>query len=168
MADTSGPGTGWQAVLRAEGYRLTPQRELVLRAVERLGHATVEEVHQDVVRQHASVNISTVYRTLALLDEFGLIRQVYLTDRTPVYHSTSVPSHVHLSCTGCGQVIDADPDDFTPLAATLVRKHGFAPHVDRLVLSGLCADCRRRESDADPGPTGGQERSARPGPTVEG
>lgn len=127
---------GWQDVLRSRGHRLTPQRELVLAAVDLLGHATVEEVHQEVARHSASVNISTVYRTLTLLDELGLVRQVYLTDRTPVYHSRAVPAHVHLTCEGCGRVIDADPADFHDLVRTLVAKHGFHPNLDRLVLPG--------------------------------
>jgi Fur family ferric uptake transcriptional regulator len=58
---------GWQAQLRARGYRLTPQRQLVLEAVGKLGHATPEEIAADVRQTAAAVNISTVYRTLELL-----------------------------------------------------------------------------------------------------
>lgn len=136
-----GPDQDWQEVLRSRGHRLTPQRELVLRAVDRLGHATVDDVHREVARQTASVNISTVYRTLTLLTELGLVRQVHLTDRTPMYHTRALPAHVHLTCAECGAVTDADPADFLAMARTLTGRYGFAPDLDRLVLPGRCAAC---------------------------
>src|SRR5919199_3484216 len=86
----------WQATLRARGYRLTPQRELVLRAVERLGHATPDEVLSAVREESQAVNVSTVYRTLELLEELGLVRHAHLSDRAPTYHSAASPAHVHL------------------------------------------------------------------------
>ena len=75
----------WQRVLREKGYRLTPQRELVLHAVDSLGHATPEEVLAKVREQSAAINISTVYRSLELLEELGLVRHTHITDRTPTY-----------------------------------------------------------------------------------
>ena len=83
--------TDWQERLRASGHRLTPQRELVLAAVETLGHATPDEVYAEVRTHSESINLSTVYRTLELLDELGLIRHAHLTDRAPTYHSAQRP-----------------------------------------------------------------------------
>ena len=77
----------WHELLRASGHRLTPQRELVLAAVETLGHATPDEVFAEVRTHSESINLSTVYRTLELLDELGLIRHAHLSDRAPTYHS---------------------------------------------------------------------------------
>src|SRR3712207_5673095 len=102
----------WQQVLRDKGYRLTPQRELVLSAVERLGHATPDEILAAVREQSSAVNISTVYRTLELLEELELVRHAHLTDRAPTYHSALTPAHVHLVCRGCGVVLEAHPDEF--------------------------------------------------------
>ena len=62
------PTGDWQSTLRSKGYRLTPQRELVLRAVERLGHATPDEVLTAVREESQAVNVSTVYRALELLE----------------------------------------------------------------------------------------------------
>ena len=73
----------WQERLRASGHRLTPQRELVLAAVEKLGHATPDEVYAEVRQHSESINLSTIYRTLELLNELGLIRHAHLTDRAP-------------------------------------------------------------------------------------
>ena len=144
MVDSSTAARAWHALLRERGYRLTPQRELVLAAVDRLGHATPEEIHEEVSQKSSAVNISTVYRTLALLDELDLVRQVYVEDRTPIYHTKRVPDHVHLTCSDCGRVIDADPAEFAGLSAELERRHGFAVEFGRVALSGRCADCRRR------------------------
>ncbi|WP_148573002.1 Fur family transcriptional regulator [Nocardioides caldifontis] len=132
----------WQELLREKGYRLTPQRELVLSAVDRLGHATPDEVLSAVREQSSAVNISTVYRTLDLLEELGLVRHTHLTDRAPTYHSTATPQHVHLVCRDCRAVIDADPAEFDTLVARLRKQHGFEPDIGHLTVFGRCADCR--------------------------
>ena len=131
----------WHQRLRAKGYRLTPQRELVLRAVEKLGHATPDEVLQEVHAESAAVNISTIYRNLELLEELGLVRHSHLTDRAPTYHSTSLPQHVHLVCRRCHRIIDAAPADVEPLTRRLEAEHGFRTDVGHLTVFGTCQEC---------------------------
>jgi len=134
----------WQARLREQGYRLTPQRELVLHAVERLGHATPDEVHAEIRAQSSAVNLSTVYRTLELLEELGLVRHAHITDRAPTYHSTAAPDHAHLVCRGCGKVTEATPDDVAPLTETLEQKFGFRTDIGHLTVFGHCEACAER------------------------
>jgi len=131
----------WHEKLRAKGYRLTPQRELVLRAVESLGHATPDEVLKAVHEESSAVNISTIYRNLELLEELGLVRHSHLTDRAPTYHSTSIPQHVHLVCRSCHAIIDAKPEEFATLAETLQEQHGFTTDIGHLTVFGTCAEC---------------------------
>lgn len=131
----------WQQVLRERGYRLTPQRELVLHAVDDLGHATPDEVLAKVREQSAGVNISTVYRTLELLEELGLVRHTHISDRAPTYHSKATPDHVHLVCRGCGAVLEAMPEEFDGLCATLQERHGFTPDLGHLTVFGTCSEC---------------------------
>src|SRR3954470_720625 len=102
------PTTQWQEGLRESGHRLTPQRELVLAAIETLGHATPDEVYAEVRSHSSAINLSTVYRTLELLDELGLIHHAHLSDRAPTYHSTSGHEHSHLICRSCHRVISVD------------------------------------------------------------
>ena len=83
----SSMSTDWRATLREKGYRLTPQRELILSAVDTLGHATPDEVLAEVRKHSDAVNVSTVYRTLEVLEELGLIRHAHISDRAPTYHS---------------------------------------------------------------------------------
>jgi Fur family ferric uptake transcriptional regulator len=134
----------WQSTLRAKGYRLTPQRELVLHAVERLGHATPDEVLTAVREESQAVNISTVYRTLELLEELGLVRHAHLHDRAPTYHSTAGPAHVHLVCRTCGSVTEVPSDVVDPLIHALHDQHGFRTDVGHLTIFGTCAGCEGR------------------------
>jgi Fur family transcriptional regulator, ferric uptake regulator len=96
------PGDQWQADLRARGYRLTPQRQLVLEAVATLGHATPDEIATTVRETARGVNISTVYRTLELLEDLGLVTHTHLGHGPPTYHAATDDDHVHLVCRVCG------------------------------------------------------------------
>jgi len=127
--------------LRDSGYRLTPQRELILAAVERLGHATPEEVLAEV-RQHSSaVNASTVYRTLEVLEGLGLVHHAHLSDRAPTYHSASDHEHFHLVCRNCGRVVSVDPEVADGLVARLRDEKSFVPDLGHLTVFGRCVDC---------------------------
>ena len=132
----------WREVLREKGYRLTPQRELILEAVERLGHATPDEVLAEVRTHSTAVNASTVYRTLEVLEELGLIRHAHISDRAPTYHSTSEHEHFHLVCRNCHRVISVEPDVLSPVADRLRADHGFTIDVGHLTVFGTCGDHR--------------------------
>jgi Fur family ferric uptake transcriptional regulator len=131
----------WQSKLREKGYRLTPQRELVLRAVEKLGHATPDEVLAAVRQESQAVNISTVYRTLELLEQLGLVRHAHITDRAPTYHSTATPDHVHLVCRNCGSITEVEPEVIKPLTDVLEERYGFTTDVGHLTVFGTCRNC---------------------------
>lgn len=131
----------WQARLRESGHRLTPQRELVLAAVETLGHATPDEIYAEVRTHSAAINLSTVYRTLELLDELGLIHHAHLTDRAPTYHSTTGHEHSHLVCRQCRRVISVDRTEMEAALGPLAAGHGFVPDYGHLTVFGSCTDC---------------------------
>jgi Fur family ferric uptake transcriptional regulator len=132
---------GWQTRLRERGYRLTPQRELVLRAVDRLGHATPDEILAAVHEESQAVNISTVYRTLELLEELGLVRHNHLSDRAPTYHSNAAPDHVHLVCRTCGGITEVLPEAIAPMTDRLRDELGFVTDVGHLTVFGTCGAC---------------------------
>ncbi|MGH3414202.1 MAG: Fur family transcriptional regulator [Marmoricola sp.] len=140
------PGRGardWQQRLRQSGHRLTPQRELVLGAVEQLRHATPDEVYAEVRQHSSSINLSTVYRTLELLDEIGLIHHAHLSDRAPTYHAASGHEHAHLVCRGCRRVISLDREEAEAALGEVAAQHDFRPDYGHLTVFGLCADCAR-------------------------
>lgn len=127
--------------LRSRGYRLTPQRELVLEAVGTLGHATPEDAFAWVRERSAGVNISTVYRTLELLEQLGLVKHTHLSHGAPTYHAAAAPEHVHLVCRQCEKVIEIRPAVVAPFVETLQHEVGFVADVGHLTVSGRCAGC---------------------------
>jgi Fur family ferric uptake transcriptional regulator len=135
------PTTQWQERLRESGHRLTPQRELVLAAIETLGHATPDEVYAEVRTHSSAINLSTVYRTLELLDELGLIHHAHLSDRAPTYHSTSGHEHSHLICRSCHRVISVDRQEMEAALEPVAERHGFTPDYGHLTVFGTCSDC---------------------------
>ena len=127
--------------LRASGRRLTPQRQLVLDAVTELGHATPEEAFAWVQERSAGVNISTVYRTLELLESLGLVKHAHLGHGAPTYHAATAAEHVHLVCRGCGRVDEVSPETVEPLVERLRDRDGFVADVSHLTVFGRCREC---------------------------
>ncbi len=134
-------GKGLQAQLRARGYRLTPQRQLVLEAVGSLGHGTPEEIVSTVRETATGVNISTVYRTLELLEELGLVRHTHLGHGAPTYSVSSDDDHVHLVCRDCGAIDEAPPEVVGPVVEALATIRGFTVDVGHFSVFGRCATC---------------------------
>ena len=134
-------GEQWQADLRARGYRLTPQRQLVLEAVAELGHATPDDIVTAVRRTARGVNISTVYRTLELLEELGLVTHTHLGHGPPTYHAATDDDHVHLVCRVCGRVTETSPGLVDDVVRELREAEGFVADVGHLAIFGTCRDC---------------------------
>ena len=134
-------GEGLHARLRARGYRLTPQRQLVLEAVGALGHATPEEIVTTVQRTASGVNISTVYRTLELLEEIGLVRHTHLGHGAPTYSVATDDDHVHLVCRDCGGVEEAGPELLAAVVERLEAERGFSVDVGHFAVFGRCRSC---------------------------
>ncbi|MGH3759788.1 Fur family transcriptional regulator [Actinophytocola sp.] len=131
--------------LHRRGMRMTPQRQLVLDALLELEHATPEQVCQQVQTRTPTVNITTIYRTLELLESLGIVRHTHLGHGAPSY-SVHEHGHVHLVCHRCGNVIEAPREVMEELRGTLRARHGFALDVSHLALSGTCRTCTGESS----------------------
>ncbi len=135
------------ARLRAQGKRLTSQRERVLAAVGRLGHATPEEVADALAADGGSaVPASTVYRALDALQELGLVGHTHVDHRAPSYHLADHATHLHLVCRGCGWVGEVALDVADELVARVDDRLGFAADVSHAAIHGLCRPCREKTS----------------------
>lgn len=119
---------------------MTPQRQLVLDAVRDLEHATPERICEHVQRSAPAVNITTIYRTLDLLEGLDLVRHTHLGHGAPSY-STQPHEHVHLVCHRCGEVTEIPTEELTELAQRLQAEYGFALDPTHLALSGRCRSC---------------------------
>ena len=130
--------------LHERGLRMTPQRQLVLDAVRALRHATPEQVCHRVQDTTPTVNITTIYRALDLLEELGLVRHTHLGHGAPVY-SAEAHEHLHLVCHRCGRVTEQPIGLLADVAARLRVECGFALDATHLALSGTCEHCRAEE-----------------------
>jgi len=136
--------TDWKKDLRRRGYRLTPQRQLVLEAVGTLEHATPDGILGEVRKTAAGVNISTVYRTLELLEELGLVSHAHLGHGGAAYHLADQLDHLHLVCRDCDSVTEASADLAAPLRESLRAEFGFETDVKHFAIVGRCGDCVRK------------------------
>jgi Fur family ferric uptake transcriptional regulator len=127
--------------LRSRGLRLTAPRQLVLEAVYRLRHATPDQIHAEVAGQAAGVNITTVYRTLELLEELELITHAHLSHGAPTYHAVDEHQHAHLVCRGCGSVQELPSPVLSGLSGELLDSRGFRLDIGHVALFGLCREC---------------------------
>jgi Fur family ferric uptake transcriptional regulator len=127
--------------LHERGLRLTPQRQLVLDAVRTLGHATPEQICVQVQQTAPAVNITTIYRTLDLLDRIGLVHHTHLGHGAPTTRPTSTSTST--SCaTSAVRSWSCPRSLMGGLAAELADRHGFTLDVSHLALSGICANCQ--------------------------
>lgn len=141
--------TDWKTDLRQRGYRLTPQRQLVLEAVDALEHATPDDILCEVRRTASGVNISTVYRTLELLEELGLVSHAHLGHGAPTYHLADRHHHIHLVCRDCSDVIEADLSVVADFTEKLRADFGFETDMKHFAIFGRCADCAAAKAATD-------------------
>ena len=131
------------ADLRRRGLRLTPQRQMILELLERSsGHIAPEDLYQQVHRRYPMINRSTVYRTLDVLEELGLVRHGHVDDGAARYHLAADTHHLHLICHRCGHTIDVTDLAVGDAFAQTLRDHfGFQADLTHFPISGLCRDC---------------------------
>lgn len=141
------------AELRSRGFRLTPQREMVVKTIAHAGrHVTAEEIFEQVRVHTQAINLATVYRTLDLLVELGMASRADLGDGRVIYASLDHGPHCHLVCRRCGTEIEAVCDLLVPLEEQFRALYGFAADLRHLALPGLCAGCQSqfKEDNNDP------------------
>ena len=127
------------------GYRLTPQRMMVVSAIENSDdHLSAEEIHAQVVSQYPHVNISTVYRTLELLKRLGLVAETDLGNGRVRYYPAGKGKYQQLICQQCGKTINLDDAMLTSMGNMLFRQYRFNPDLKRLSIFGRCAECQKK------------------------
>ena len=128
--------------IREMGYRMTPQRQLILDAICGMGgHASIAEIYGKVHELSPVIDRATVYRTINMLHENGLIVSAEIHGTT-TYEIAEEDPHHHLVCRGCGHVTLLDNDHFSHLVQHLDQEHGFRAELNHLTISGLCSTCQ--------------------------
>jgi len=130
--------------LRERGFRLTPQREIVLSTLHQIDKmASAEHILDKVHDVSTAVDISTVYRTLDLLEDFELVISSDLGEGHREYKLIGPEEpHLHLVCRRCNDVIGAEMEPVDSLSEFYLDQYGFKVDLEHLSFTGLCKDCR--------------------------
>lgn len=124
-------------------HSVTLQRLIVLDAVcAHHGHATIADIQASVYEMDPSIDRSTIYRALDVLQEVGLVVEAEIGEAGKVYRVAGEADHFHLVCVSCGQVMTVSVDDVTPFLKHFQDTYGFDVQPDHLVLKGFCQVCR--------------------------
>jgi Fur family ferric uptake transcriptional regulator len=130
-------------ILRQRGYRITPQREMIIHAISHSPkHITAEEI-SEILHQHTrAINTATIYRTLDLLWQEGLACRNDLGEGKIVYATFQHGPHIHLVCRKCNRVVDADIQVLNRLGEDLASEYDFQPDLEHFSIFGVCSDCQ--------------------------
>ncbi len=146
MSEEPAIGSDIVEVLRDKGFRMTPQRRAIVAEVMRTrGHISPTALARKVQGDMPGVNASTIYRTLSLLEEVGVLSHAHLESGAE-YHRAEEAGHVHLTCSRCGAEDDLSLEEADALQSLIERHRGFRPDLTHFAISGLCATCRKLES----------------------
>ncbi len=137
--------TDYVQKIRDRGYRMTPQRQIVLDTVcAHGGHATASEIYDSVNAQQPAINRATVYRILDFLCELQLVAKADIGGRT-IFEVVGDSPHHHLVCRQCEQMTSLEDHHFDEIARHLLEEHGFEADLSHLAITGLCAECRETQ-----------------------
>ena len=131
-------------ILRQAEKRITPQRMLILETMrEAGGHLHADEIYSLARQKAPRLSLSTVYRTLAMLKEAGLVDELHLGEEHHHYEIRG-EGHHHLICQGCGKVVEFECPFSQELLRDLGKEHDFEITGVRLDLTGYCAECQQK------------------------
>ena len=131
-------------LFRAQGLKVTPQRQCIFRALhENPEHPTAEAVYASVSTEMPTISLRTVYQTLNDLASMGELVQLELGTGSARF-DPNLDAHHHLVCDRCGKVLDVDVDAST-VQVPSARRRGFNIETTEIVFRGVCADCARLE-----------------------
>jgi Fe2+ or Zn2+ uptake regulation protein len=137
-----------QSRIKQFGFRLTPQREQVLRAIAEQGeHATFDEIYARVKTEHPHISKATVYRTLETFSRYRLIHGNQIAGGD-VYEVAGEDGHHHLICHKCWGDVKVSEATVRKLFRDLEKQTGFLVLGEHYIFMGLCPDCREKEGDS--------------------
>jgi len=129
--------------LQQIGYRLTPQRMMILEAIaDSGGHLSAEEIHETVRTAYPYLDISTVYRTLDLLKTLHLVSETDLGRGPAQYELLSKGLHHHLICTECREILDVPDSLLDSLRHAMSEEYDFHAEIEHLAVFGICSNCK--------------------------
>ena len=132
------------ATLRQHGYKLTPQRRVVIQAIaSNQEHLTPADIYEKVHQDQPNMGLTTIYRTLEILARLKLICELHAGDSCRSYTTSAPGHHHHLICANCGKVIDSPDCELAEAQQSLSKQTGFRIDSHLLEFIGLCQACQK-------------------------
>ncbi|SDL29643.1 Fur family transcriptional regulator [Halarsenatibacter silvermanii] len=137
--------------VRNSGFRLTEQRRDILKTLVENAekHLTADELHKTVRQINPDIGLTTIYRTLELLEELDLVRRLNLGEQEDYFEFVNFRDHHHhLVCLDCGRVIEFKSEDLNKFEENIEEKYGFIPREQRIKFFGSCQECQMEQEDS--------------------
>ncbi|MFZ7133865.1 MAG: Fur family transcriptional regulator [Eubacteriales bacterium] len=137
-------------LLKNKGYKLTPQRRYILDVVLQYDHhhLNIDEIYTEVKKSYPDIGIATIYRTVQLFEEIGLLSKQYFDDgcyRYELAEGTKGHNHHHLICNRCGNVIEIQDNYFQVLEHHIEKEKKFKITNHNVTFYGLCQNCNNKD-----------------------
>src|ERR671939_605143 len=131
----------FERILKDRGYRLTNQRRIIVHELEGERHLSAEEIYDRVKGGHTELGLCTVYRTIDLLTELGIVRKDDFGEGYSRYELATERMHHHARCRECGTVIEFNEELMEYLVLQVERETGFVTDLYEITLYGRCKEC---------------------------
>ena len=129
--------------LRNKGYKATPQRIAICRiALHSREHPTAQSIYNDVKKVHPTVSLATVYKTLQVLRDLGLIQELNLP-QVQTRFDPYIKPHINLICQQCGKIEDLDDPTAREISERVSTATKFKPNGQRIDVYGICQKCSK-------------------------
>ena len=128
--------------LKSSGMRATNQRALILEIIRR-GHLDADEIYRQAREKQPRLSLSTVYRTLRVFKELGLVEELHLDEAHHHYEAKPSSEHQHLVCLGCGKIVEFECPLSLKMRKDIAREKGFEITGVEIRMTGYCPKCRR-------------------------
>ena len=130
--------------IKKKGHRVTRSRELICKILEDSGHAhfTVDELYKKVTKKNTDIDLATVYRTLELLGEIGLIAHLHQAHGSGIYFLKNNENTMHIICLDCNKIIDVSSKSYNKINDLLMNETQFKLIRNNFIYSGVCRNCK--------------------------
>ncbi|MGI9599550.1 MAG: Fur family transcriptional regulator [Candidatus Actinomarina sp.] len=130
--------------IKKKGHRVTRSRELICKILEDSGHAhfTVDELYKKVTKKNIDIDLATVYRTLELLGEIGLIAHLHQAHGSGIYFLKNNENTMHIICLDCNKIIDVSSKSYNKINDLLMNETQFKLIRNNFIYSGVCGNCK--------------------------
>ncbi|MEM2106464.1 MAG: transcriptional repressor [Candidatus Bathyarchaeia archaeon] len=129
-----------------KGYKVTPQRLVICEFIlSTKDHPTADQIHQELKKKYPTMSLATVYQTLHILSEIGLLQELGLTYTTSRYDPDTSP-HIHIICKKCGKIQDYKSENIEKLWSQVVEELKIKPIGQRLDIYRYCDQCQKPEN----------------------